>query len=83
MKSMVETIQHIQKNKPKQKGHPHPWRDGTQPGRIWQTLLLWKGHKFQEVMNSQEKMIIIKEIFLGIGKQILETNYTLNLGKLL
>jgi len=29
-KSMVETIQQIQKNKPIQKGHPHPWKDGTQ-----------------------------------------------------
>ncbi len=34
-------------------------------------------------MNSQEKLITIKGIFLNIGKQMLETNYTLNLGQLL
>ncbi len=42
-----------------------------------------EAHKFQEVTNSQENLIIIEEIFWGIGKQILETNYSLNLGKLL
>jgi malate synthase len=35
--------------------------------------------KFQEVVNSQEKLIIVKEIFLKINKQMLETSYTLNL----
>ncbi len=34
-------------------------------------------------MNSQEKLITIKGIFLNIGKQMLETSYTLNLGQLL
>jgi hypothetical protein len=34
-------------------------------------------------MNSQEKLIIIKEIFLDFGKHMLETSYILNLGKLL
>jgi hypothetical protein len=34
-------------------------------------------------MNSQEKLIIIKEMFLGIGKQMLQSSYTLNLGHLL
>jgi hypothetical protein len=34
-------------------------------------------------MNSQEKMITIKENFLDIGIQMLETSYTLNLGHLL
>jgi len=24
----------FKKQRPKQKGHPHPWRDGTQLGRI-------------------------------------------------
>jgi len=31
-------------------------------------------------MNSQEKLITIEEIFLNIGKQMLELNYILNLG---
>ncbi len=34
-------------------------------------------------MNSQGELITIKEIFLDIGKQMLEINYTLNLGQLL
>ncbi len=34
-------------------------------------------------MNSQEKLITIQEIFLDIGKQMLETSYVLNLGQLL
>jgi len=34
-------------------------------------------------VNSQEKLITIKEIFLDIGKQMLETSYTLSLGQLL
>ncbi len=38
--------------------------------------------KSQEVVNSQGKLIIVKEIFLDIGKQMLETSYTLNLGQL-
>ncbi len=42
-----------------------------------------EAHKFQEVMNSQEKLITIEEIFLDIGKQMLETSYSLNLGQLL
>jgi hypothetical protein len=24
----------FRKHKPKQKGHPHPWRDGTQPSQV-------------------------------------------------
>jgi hypothetical protein len=39
--------------------------------------------KSQEVVNSQEKLITIEEIFLDIGKQMLEIIYTLNLGQLL
>ncbi len=39
--------------------------------------------KSQEVMNSQGKLIIVEEIFLDIGTQMLKTSYTLNLGQLL
>ncbi len=28
------------KHKPIKKGHPHPWRDRTQPGQVCQILLL-------------------------------------------
>jgi hypothetical protein len=41
---MVEIIQQIQKHRPKQKGHPHPWKDGTQLGQVCRVLFLWK-HK--------------------------------------
>jgi hypothetical protein len=34
-------------------------------------------------MNSQGKLITIENIFLDISKQMLETNYTLNLRQLL
>jgi hypothetical protein len=40
-------------------------------------------HTLQEVENSQGKLITVKEIFLDIGKQMLETSYTLNLRQLL
>jgi hypothetical protein len=33
-------------------------------------------------VNSQGKLITIKEIFLDIGKKMLETSYALNLGQL-
>jgi hypothetical protein len=41
-----------------------------------------EAHKSQKIMNSQEKLIIVKEIFLDIGKQMLKTSYTLSLGQL-
>jgi hypothetical protein len=34
-------------------------------------------------MNPQGKLIRVEEIFLDIGKKMLETSYTLNLGQLL
>jgi len=33
-------------------------------------------HKSQKMVNSQGKLIIIKEIFMDIGKQMLKTSYT-------
>jgi hypothetical protein len=41
-------------------------------------IILVDAQKFQEVVNSQGKLITIEKIFLDIGKQILETSYTLN-----
>jgi hypothetical protein len=40
-----------------------------------------EAQKSQDVVNSQEKLITVKEIFLNIGKYMLE-NYILNLGQL-
>jgi hypothetical protein len=37
----------------------------------------------QESIVSQSKLISIEEIFQDISRQMLETNYTLNLGQLL
>ncbi len=34
-------------------------------------------------MVSQNKLILIKEIFQDINRQMLESNYTVNLGQLL
>jgi hypothetical protein len=42
-----------------------------------------EAQKSQKVMNSQEKLITVKEIFLDISKQMLKTSYSLNLGQLL
>ncbi len=42
--------------------------------------ILVDAQKSQEVVNSQGKLIIVKEIFLDIGKQMLKISYTLNLG---
>jgi hypothetical protein len=38
--------------------------------------------KYQGVVNSQEKLITIEEIFLDIGKHMLETSYILSLKQL-
>ncbi len=41
-----------------------------------------EARKFLEVASSQEKLITIEQIFLDIGKQMVETSYILNLGQL-
>ncbi len=46
-------------------------------------ITLMEAYKFQEVMNSYEKLITIEEIFLDISKQMLEISYTLNFGQLI
>jgi len=46
-------------------------------------ITLVETKKSQDVMNSQEKLIILEEIFLDISKQMLETNYILSLRQLL
>ncbi len=52
----------------------------TQSGMPNTTIV--EAQKSQEVMNLQEKLITVKKIFLNIGKQTLETSYTLSLGQL-
>jgi hypothetical protein len=39
-------------------------------------VILLKTQKYEEVVISQEKLIIIKEIFQDISQQMLETSYT-------
>jgi hypothetical protein len=36
--------------------------------------------KFQEVVNSQEKLIIVEKLFMDISRRMLEISYTLSLG---
>jgi hypothetical protein len=31
-------------------------------------VTLMEAHKYKEVMNSQDKLIVVEEIFLDIGK---------------
>ncbi len=79
---MVETIQHIQKTQTQTEG-PSTSMEGwntTQLGMLNTTLV--DAQKSQEIVNSQRKRIIVEEIFLDISKQMLETNYILNLGQL-
>ncbi len=40
-------------------------------------------YKSHEVVHSQGKFITVEEIFLNIGKQMLEISYIWNLGQLL
>ncbi len=80
---MAETIQQIPKTQTQTKG-PSTSMEGwntTQLGMLHITSI--ETHKFQKVVLSQEKLIIVKEIFQDISKQMLETSYTLNLGQLL
>jgi hypothetical protein len=44
------------------------------------SIILVETRKSHEVVNSQEKLITVQETFLDIGKQMLETSYTLSLG---
>jgi hypothetical protein len=39
-----------------------------------------EAHKYQEVVNSQEKLITVEEIFLDIGKQMLKNKFYFELG---
>jgi hypothetical protein len=79
---MVETIQQIQKTQT-QIERPSTSMEGW--NTTWLTMLnttLMDAQKSQEVMNSQGKLITVEEIFLDIGKQMLETSYILNLRQL-
>ncbi len=79
---MLETIQQIFKKQTQTEG-PSTSMEGwntTWPGMPNTTPM--EIEKFQEPMNSQEKLITVEEIFLDIGKQMLETSYILNLGQL-
>jgi uncharacterized protein (DUF305 family) len=60
-KLMVETIQQIQKTQTQTKGWNTTWLGMPNINPM-------EAQKSQEVVNSQEKLITIKEIFLDIGK---------------
>ncbi len=80
---MVETIQQIQKTQTQIKG-PSTSTGGW--NTTWSNMLNTnhvEAQKYQEVVNSQEKLIIVKKIFLNINRQMLEISYILSLGQLL
>ncbi len=79
----METIQQIQKTQIQIEG-PSTSVEGW--NTTWSSMPntpLVVAQKYQEIVNSQGKLITVKEIFLDIGKQMLETSYTLNLRQLL
>jgi hypothetical protein len=68
---MVETIQQIYKRQTQTEG-PSTSMEGcntTLPSMP--NTIPMDAQKSQEVVNSQEKLIIVKEIFLDINKQML------------
>ncbi len=76
---MVEIIQQTQKTNSNRRAiHIHGWMEHNLAG--YAKYYLMETHKFQKVVNSLENLVIVKEFFLDIGKQMLETSYTLNLG---
>jgi hypothetical protein len=67
----------------------NPIRRAIHIHRRWNTK--WLGmpnttfvdaHKYQKIVNSQGKLITVKEFFLDIGKKMLEISFTLNLKQL-
>ncbi len=80
---MVEIIQHLQRTQTQTEG-PSTSMEGwntTQSGILITTFI--KTQKSQEVVDSQEKLIVKEESFQDICKQMLEISYDFILGQLL
>ncbi len=79
---MVETIQQIQKTQTQTKGPSTSMEGWNTTWLDMPNTIIIKAQKSQEVLNSQEKLIIVEEILHDISKKMLKTSYTLNLGQL-
>ncbi len=73
---MVEIIQQIQKTQTQTKGPSTSMEGWNITWLGMPNVILLKTQKYEEVVISQEKLIIIKEIFQDISQQMLETSYT-------
>jgi hypothetical protein len=80
---MVEIIQQIQKTQTQTKGPSTSMEGWNTTWLGMPNVIFVKTQKYQEVVISQENLIIIKEIFQDISQQMLETSYTLKFGWLL
>jgi hypothetical protein len=78
---MVETIQHIQKTQTQIKRPSTSMEGWNTPWSGMLNTTLVDAQKYQEIVNSQGKLIIVEEIFLDIGKHMLKIS--LNLRQLL
>ncbi len=81
-KSMVEKIQQIQKTQNQTKGRSTSMEGWNTTWPSMPNIIPMEAQKYQKVVNSHEKLIIVEEIFLYIGKQMLKPSYILNLGQL-
>ncbi len=83
-KIMVEIIQQLQKTQSTNEGSSTSLKGWNM---MWSdmpnTTPSIKCEKPQEYVVSQNKLILVEKIFQDINRQMLETNYTLNLGQLL
>jgi hypothetical protein len=80
---VIEIIQQIQKKQTQIKGSSTSMEGWNTTWLNMPNTTPMETKKFQDVVNSQEKLIIVEEIFLNICKKMLETSYILSLGQLL
>jgi hypothetical protein len=71
-KSMVEIIQQIKKTQTQPKGPSTSMEGWNTTCSNMPNTTPTEAQKSQDVLNSQEKLITIEEIFLNIAKQMLE-----------
>jgi hypothetical protein len=75
-------LNRFRKHIPSQKGHPRPWRDGTQLAK-YAKYYSYGSTKISGGSEFIRKTNYSRRDFFNIGKQMLKINYTLNLGQLL
>ncbi len=83
-KTMVEIIQQLQKAQAISEGSLTSIKgSNTMQPSMHDTTPSIEPQKPQEFVVSQIKLILVKEVFQDINRQMFETNYNLNLGQLL